>query len=336
MTFDILRAVSYFHCMDGHSQRSRSRASTESYFNPRTGEFVERHIRDSDIDLLKLFARHRYLSAPYAAALLNRSEQGVSRRLRSLKEKDVGLVKLCETQREDRNLRTVGFLYYDIDAAGITLLAEEGVHIVPPKAPKNFVHALMVHQIIASFAIGAVGRDDIRIVYEDNQRLLLGQRNGKDHYMISDYPRFAIERTADGKRREIPSIEADTASEPIESYDRERSAICNKFDDYIYALENGLFQKQYDVRTFFIPFITRNERRMQSMMDCLAAKTERKKELRRYFLFKTHPTLKSRENPRASGHMLTEPWKRVGNADLYLDKENTSARQQTDQDKDAH
>lgn len=301
-------------------QRSRSRASTEPYFNPRTGEVVERHIRDSDIELLKLFARHRYLSAPYAAALLQRSEQGVSRRLRSLKEQDVALVKLCETQREDRNLRTVGYLYYDIDAAGITLLAEEGINIQPPRAPKNFIHALMVHQIIASFAIGAIGRDDIKLVFEDNQRLLLGKRNGKDHYMISDYPRFAIERVADGKRREIPSIEADTASEPIESYDRERSAIGNKFDDYLYALEEGLFQKQYGVKVFFIPFITRNQRRMKSMMDCLAAKTESRKELRRYFLFKTHPTLKSRENPRATGHMLTEPWARVGYPNLKLDE----------------
>jgi hypothetical protein len=305
--------------MDGHTQRSRSRASTEPYFNPRTGEVVERHIRDSDIDILKLFARHRYISAPYAAALLGRSEQGVSRRLRALKEKDVALVKLCETQREDRNLRTVGYLYYDIDAAGITLLAEEGIYIQPPKAPKNFVHALMVHQIIASFAIGARGREDIKLVYEAAQRILLGKRNGKDHYMISDYPHFAIERVADGKRRSIPSIEADTGSEPIMTYDRERSGIHNKFEDYIYALEHGLFEKQYNVKQFFIPFVTRNERRMQSMMDCLAALTDKRPSLRRHFLFKTHPTLKSRESPRATGHMITEPWKRVGYPDLYLD-----------------
>jgi predicted transcriptional regulator len=306
--------------MDARTQRSRSRASTEPYFNPRTGEIVERHIRDSDIELLKLFAHHRYLSAPYVAALLQRSEQGVSRRLRSLKEKNVGLVKLCETQREDRNLRTVGFLYYDIDAAGITTLAEEGIYITPPKAPKNFVHALMVHQIIASFAIGVVGREDIRLAFEGAQRILLGKRNGKDHYMISDYPHFAIERTADGKRRSIPSIEADTGSEPIMAYDRERSGICNKFEDYIYAIENDLFRKQYGVRTFYIPFITRNERRLQSIMECLANMTDKKRELRQYFLFKTHPTLKSREKPRATGHMLTEPWKRVQYPDVQLDK----------------
>jgi hypothetical protein len=98
-----------------------------------------------------------------------------SRRLRALKEKDVGLVKLCETQREDRNLRTVGYLYQDIDAAGITTLAEEGIFITPPKAPKNFVCALMVHQIIASFAIGVIGRQDIRITFEAAQRVLLGK-----------------------------------------------------------------------------------------------------------------------------------------------------------------
>ncbi len=104
------------------------------------------------------------------------------------------------------------------------------------------------------------------------------------------------------------------------AYDRERSAICNKFEDYIYAIEHELFQKQYGVRRVFIPFITRNERRMRSMMDALAAMTEKKPSLLSHFLFKTHPTLKSRENPRATGHMLTEPWSRVGYPALQLDQ----------------
>lgn len=35
--------------------------------------------------------------------------------------------------------------------------------------------ALMVHQIIASFAIGVIGRQDIRITFEAAQRVLLGK-----------------------------------------------------------------------------------------------------------------------------------------------------------------
>jgi hypothetical protein len=94
----------------------------------------------------------------------------------------------------------------------------------------------------------------------------------------------------------------------------------HKFEDYIYAIDNELFEKQYGVKSYFIPFVTRNARRMQSMMDCLAAMTEKKPSLRRYFLFKIYPTLKSRETPRATGHMLLEPWKRVGYPDLQLDQ----------------
>jgi hypothetical protein len=66
-------------------------------------------------------------------------------------------------------------------------------------------------------------------------------------------------------------------------------------------------------------FATRSLRRKLSMMEALMAMTEAKPSLRRYFLFKTHPTLKSRENPRATGHMLAEPWSRAGYPDLQLD-----------------
>ncbi len=261
--------------------------------------------------------------------------QGVGRRLRALKEDKVELVTICEPQRQDRFMLRFGYLYYDISPKGIALLEEEGIHIEPRYVSKNFTHALLTEQIIASFAIGALDRTDIALRYFEDllpdmpaptrqSKHPLRISVSKDEWVAPDYAPFAIERTSDGKRRHI-FLEADTGTEPIKAYDRERSSICNKFAAYIHIIDNELIRRQFGFATHQFAFVTRNATRMQSMMDALMAMTERKPSLRRHFLFKTHPTLKSREAPRATGHMLTEPWKRADNPDLQLDQSTGAA-----------
>jgi hypothetical protein len=315
-------------------QRSQSRASTAPFVAP-DGHVVKRRVLDRDIELLSLFARRRYLSALYAAALLRRSEQGISRRLRALKEDGVDLLKLCDLQENDRGARIVGYLYYELTKNGMVELAEEGI-TAPARSPdKQFPHTLMIDQIMTSFDIGLMDRSDIVMrAFADllpsmpeatrnaphSHQIFIGKRDGKPHSLIPDDRPFALERTVDGKRRNFPGIEADTASMPQNPADFARSAICNKFADYLYCLENDLFRNRYGFKTTFVPFITRTKVRMENMKSHLAAMTEGKPSLRQWFLFKTHPTIKSREKPRATGHMLTEPWSRVGYPDLQLDQ----------------
>ena len=56
---------------------------------------------------------------------------------------------------------------------------------------------------------------------------------------------------------------------------------------------------------------------MQSMMKVLQRITDGKGS--KIFLFKTFPAFTSFEKPPGStGHMLTEPWQRVGYPDFYL------------------
>ena len=65
----------------------------------------------------------------------------------------------------------------------------------------------------------------------------------------------------------------------------------------------------------FVPFITTTTARMQSMMRMLEKLTDGRGS--KMFLFKTFPTLTSFEKQApSSGHMLTEPWQRVGHAPL--------------------
>jgi hypothetical protein len=61
-----------------------------------------------------------------------------------------------------------------------------------------------------------------------------------------------------------------------------------------------------------VPFITPTTRRRESMMALLESMTLNNKPLRKHFLFKTHPLFTSSTKPRATGHMIEEPWLRVG------------------------
>lgn len=302
--------------MDRQGQRPRSRASNEPYV-ARDGHVVERDIRETDIDIIRLFEHHRYINAPYAAALLNRSEQGVSRRLRSLKEKQVRYVKICDYQRDNPNDLRVGYLFYDIDDAGINALEDCGITIKPPKAHKHFAHAVMTHQVIMSLQIGVNKRDDLEVDYFKKQRFELK----KNEFVISDYPHLAIRSLEHGRSRHLPCIEIDTSREPIRSTDADRSGIRNKINHYTHAIETGLIQKQYDIGSdpFFIPFVTHNETRMRNILDCIAERTAHKPVLRRHFPVKWHPTIKNiRFKPHPTGHVLEEAWMRADGKEFLL------------------
>jgi hypothetical protein len=58
---------------------------------------------------------------------------------------------------------------------------------------------------------------------------------------------------------------------------------------------------------------------MESAMAELEEMTAHNPSLRKHFIFKRHPIFgKSKDKPRATGHILTEPWQRVKCEPLYL------------------
>jgi hypothetical protein len=315
--------------MDGRIQRSKHRHSTEP-FVASDGHVIERDIRDSDYDIMALHKHFRVISARWAAACLTRSEQGVSRRYRSLKEDGVGIFRICEPQKIANSSR--GYIYYDITETGVQKAADHGIYIDPPKlTTANLDHAVFAQECAMSFYIGTLGRE-IAIEFHKKTRLVLGKDEYKKEVsIIGDFPHFDIKR-ADGAICSIPSFEADTGKMPIKTYDRERSGIANKFRKYITAIEGKMYEDQFGVKIFYIPFVTRSEARMHSMMKCLEEMTEDKPRLRKQFLFKWEPHLKPikaydeekrkwiyERHPLPTGKMLTEPWFRVEKPALQLD-----------------
>ena len=130
-----------------------------------------------------------------------------------------------------------------------------------------------------------------------------------------------MQRTIDGKTSYLffPGIEADCASEPIDAGDTARSSIAKKLAAYMAIADQGLHRSHFGFPNFFVPFITTTTARQQSMMELLDRMTARRGS--KIVLFKTFPSFTSPERaPAAGGHMLTEPWQRVGHPPLRLDR----------------
>jgi hypothetical protein len=289
-----------------------------------TARTVPSHrLTEQDLALLKLLARRRFLSVDYIAALIGTSYKYALSRVQILKSEPNLYIKVSDTQRENPTLPLYTPLFYELDRRGIGELEERDIHIPPRRPVRNLTHAVMVEQIMASFELGAVG--DIALIGraeiltkapEKTRALAVPERIPlpRDRFIRPDGEMFVL-KTPDGFSF-FPGIEADTGTEPIHSYDYERSSIAAKFSEYIEVIENRIYETHFGARTFLIPFITPTTRRLNSMMELLEEMTKNKPSLRKHFLFKTHPLFTSSTKPRPTGHMVTEEWLRVGTTPL--------------------
>jgi hypothetical protein len=303
--------------MNGTKPKSRFSRTPVKNRHGSTVAVPPHRLTELDLSILKTLAGHRVLSAEYLAALVGTSYKYAVYRLQILKSEPNCYVKVCDTQQENPKLHLYTPLFFELDSKGITELHERGV-ILPPRRPvRNLVHAVMVEQIMASFEIGGtlISRADILV----SDKTPVRTRNHpapdriplpKERYIRPDGEMFVIQSPSGFSF--LPGIEADTGTEPVHSYDYERSSIKGKFEDYITIIENEIYKSHFGAKTFFIPFITPTTRRLASIMTLLEQMTEKKPSLRKSFLFKTHPLFTSSTKPVPSGHMITQPFQRVG------------------------
>lgn len=312
------------------TQTRNSRWSRDAVVDRRGAPAVARPT-ERDIEIFKLLVRFRYLPSDYIHAFVGGSEKALSHRLGLLSRKPNLYLARPHQQREraDANYRR---LIYEIDEGGRRLLREQGLPFLPKSYHHNFTHELMVAQIMASIELGVRADDKVRLItwpeilahqttptatrdsatpatirvsYE-----LRGERRSDE--ITADARPFGIERTTDGKRSYLffPGIEADCGTEPINASDTDRSSIGKKFAAYLTIARDGIHRSHFGFPNFFVPFITTSELRMRSMMQLAERLTEGRGS--KILLFKTFPSFTSVERTPASGHMLTEPWLRVG------------------------
>lgn len=294
----------------------------------RAGRQIVARLSEDDLAILHLLGRYRYLPSDYLAALTGRSLPALQARLEILCRKPNCYVNRPHQQRANADANTRR-LIYELDDKGVRALGTAGLTPLTSGRPaRNFAHELMACTIAASIEIGARKNDAVRIIRwgellkspqmpEATKRLAKPSaipflRDGRTESLVSDWQPFVIERNFASKSYVfVFGFEADCGTEPIQSADKTRTAIRNKFIGYLTALQQDVPRHHFGATTFMIPFVTTTRVRMLSMMDALDQL--RPGPLARRFLFKHIPTFTSFERPApATGHMLTEPWRRAG------------------------
>lgn len=299
----------------------KTRFPTERRRNPATNEFVQVSIEDEDVaDFFYPLAYHyHYLSPRFLAALAGRNYVACCRRTHQLREPGNNYLRLAPEQEEGHKPYW-GDLFYAIGKKGLDALSENGYE--PPKrvAPYNLKHTAMVDQIMASIEIGVNADDRMEILWwEDLIEKGIIPPTSKPYINLSGdrtahpdrYP-FILKRSFD-KPLFILGYEAETGAH---SFHRVR----DKFKNYIEVITNKLYKEHYGRNSCYIPFFTPNDLRLHKFMDDLRTMTKEIPTVRKHFLFMTHPLYNSKKKAEATGHVLTEPFKRVGYPPVYLNQ----------------
>lgn len=303
--------------------------------NPRLdddGRASVAHIAERDTELFKLLARYRFLAADYIHAFMGADYRSLIKRLDLLSRKPNLYLNRPSQQREtaDANYRK---LIYELDEKGAQVLRDRDIAVPKKRFHRNFAHELMVCQIAASLELGTRKDNSIHIIrwpaimagdrFPEATRKLSNPTSIPfgDEFVTPDWEPFVIAlNNGSGPKVFLPGLEADCGTEPIDATDSERSSIRAKFRAYLTVLDGGIHRKHFGVNTCMLAFVTTNEARMRSMMALLERMNPGQSAKR--FLFKHIPAFTSyKPSASATGHILTDPWKRSGFPDFYLNKE---------------
>ena len=287
--------------------------------------------RDLNIIFPKL-AAYRYLSTDFLHAFTGGDYVSLRRHLNLLSRKPNLYINRPKQQREhaEANYRR---LMYELDTRGAQTLSQRGIEIPKSRSHGHFAHTVFECQIAASIELGVLATPDmVRITWpallassDMPERTRKATNPFRIHYTDKDSVEpdgepFVI--GAGDRYMFFPGFEADCDTESLESALYSTNTIESKFKGYLHIIDQRIYRTHFGANTFMVPFVTTNVTRMKSMMHLLWKLIEQNgypKHYARHFAFKYAPPFDAhRETFRPTGHMLTEPWERVGNPPLIL------------------
>ena len=289
------------------------------------------HLTKRDIEIFKCLARHQYLSSDYIHAFMRGDYKSLVHRLNLLSRKPNLYINRPHQQREhaEANYRK---LVYELDNRGAQELRDRDIRVSKKKDHRNFAHELLVCQITASIELGALADPRLKLIrwpailasdkLPDATRRLANPLSipVSDHRKIPDGEPIVVVRQFEMTTFIFLVQEADCGTEPIDATDNDRSSIRRMFEDYLTIIEQRTYQTHFGANTFMVAIVTTNATRMNSMIALLERMNPGQSAKR--FLFKHIPAFTSpKPSAPATGHMLTDPWKRAGFPDFYLNKE---------------
>lgn len=322
--------------MESVTPKRRSRWSRDPVVT--SGRPAVARLTERDFAIFDLLARYRYLQSNDIHAFVGGNFDALTNRLNLLSRHPNLFLARPSQQRESASANH-SHLIYELDERAITALRGRGVALPPRTRQRNFAHELLICRVLASIGLGALANPSVRLIpwskILDSDSIPTATRRSERPSSIpisfefrgqrlttevrADGNPFGLLRQADGQRTYLffPGVEADCGSEPLIAADLERSSIHKKFVAYRAIAEQAVYRSHFGFPNFFVPFICTDTSRLTSMMELLARLTDGRGS--KMFLFKRYPAFHSSDPPPpASGHMLTEPWQRVGFPPLCL------------------
>lgn len=295
-----------------------------------TGAYI---ISRSDVELLTLLSRYRYLRQTFLCSLTGRSVRSVNYALRKLF--DNGYINKPREQRRGYNT-----LYspdiYELDEKGRNFLCEQAPEVTrllrqKSDAPvRQFAHAMMICDATASIEIGVRASACTFIGWQEVVARCAGKRplklpctvshtfgGGKtvkaDTFIIPDglfgirYPNAQVSFFA---------LEAEHYN-PIEPTTLNRASFLKKLLAYRDVIRSGVYKKQLNIPNLRVLVVAPTPTRIQHMVEL----TERMAKQSNLFLFHDIPVQEELfKAPPPFPELFTGKWLRAGTKPARIDQ----------------
>jgi hypothetical protein len=264
-------------------------------------------------------APYEYLTADYIAALSgSKNPKSITHRFNDLKREPHRWIDNAEPMMAHQRRYRNSTLAYSLNAKSLKRIKNQGKQVHSVGASGGFVHKLMSNWIRASFDIATKieGQPATIIPWHEiitNPIVPKQVRDADCPYripvpftpkpvnVVPDVYPFALKTD----KYALLLLETDCDSEDIENQ------IDLKFRKYIAMFNHRVVEDRFGFDNTYVLFVTTSNTHMHNVMGKLATLTEDRPRLRKRFIFKHHPSLESDDKPRATGHMLTEPYYRA-------------------------
>jgi hypothetical protein len=259
----------------------------------RASEPLPFRLTESDIAIVRLLARHRFLRSTHIAALVSRSLDRVNDRL--LRLFHAGYVDRPRAQLDHYPDSGSAPMVYALSNRGARLLAErDGSSFSSSEwsrknetAGRRFIeHQLEIMDFYVALQIGTRGRTDVTLIHphelvavfpepsiatRDPFALRVKLTEGGAVHDIGLVPDLAFGlRFPDGSRRCF-LVEIDRGTMPVSRSDIHQTSFARKMRAYVTAHAVRLHERQFGWKAFRVLTVTTEQNRLRSMMDALHA-----------------------------------------------------------------
>lgn len=305
--------------MPSPSRRSRMQRT-------RTGKRIE--LTDRDLEIFRVLVRYRYLSSAYIYAFVGgASETRFKERLGDLFHE--GYIDRPERQWEMANCRYRPVIHEIGSGAKRVLeerrIVEEARTWLRPSASRQFLHSLMICEILASIEIGTRVRPGLRFIPWP-EVLAKAPAETRASAAPFRFPAttssreivpdglFGLEYLADGtKAYRFFAVEADRGTMPVSRSNGMQTSYLGKLVGYRKILSLEVHKAHLRVPNLLVLTITTSNERLNQIMMQFRELSEGAA----MFLFRA---IGASELTSPSPRLLLEPWKRADLSPLRIDE----------------